>query len=71
MIEKAFVPQVIREHQVWSSGYEYEENENKRKRGKLCLVATKNKETRKLKKNYCFMGKEGNIIIVEQVKFMI
>lgn len=64
-----------RVHQVWSSGDEDEETNNKRNRGKLYLVARKGDETEdwstKLKKIQCFMEKDGNINIVEQVIFMI
>lgn len=40
-VGKAFVEQVQRDHQVWSLGDEYDELDNKRKRGKICLLARK------------------------------
>ena len=45
-IEKSFMAQVRRDHQVCSSGDEDEDNDNNRKRGKLCLVARKNENTK-------------------------
>lgn len=72
---KAFVDHVRQGHQVLSSGDEDEETGNKRKRGKLCLILRKGDDiedgSTKLTKNYCFMEKEGNISIIEQVKFMM
>lgn len=70
-VEKAFVAQVRRDHEVWPLGDEDEDNDNKKKRGKLCLVEKKKENTKELNKKYCFMAKEGSINIFEHVKFMI
>lgn len=68
---KALVTQVRRDHQVWSSGDEYDESQNKRKRGKMCLVAIDEDGSANLKKNYCYMAKERTLNIVEHVKIRI
>lgn len=37
---KACVAQFRRDHEVWSSGDEVEEPDNKRKKGKICMVGS-------------------------------
>lgn len=64
-----------RDHQVWSLGDEDDELDNKRKRGKICLLARKGSNSVDgwfdMKKNYCYMDREGTLNIMEQVKLMI
>ena len=68
---KGYVAQVKRNHQVWSSGDEDEDDLSKGK-GKICMVATANEDgSTNLKKNHCYMAKDGTLSIVEQVKLMI
>ena len=68
---KAYVAQVKRNHQVWSSRDEDEDNHSKSK-GKICMVVTADEDdSTKLKKNHCYMAKDGTHSIVEQVKLMI
>lgn len=40
-LKKAFVAQVGKDHQVWSSGDEDDENDNKKKRVKSCIGVKK------------------------------
>ena len=56
---------------MWSSGDEDEEVLSKGK-VKICMVATADEDgSTNLKKNHCYMAKDGTLSIVEQVKLMI
>lgn len=60
-----------RNHQVWSSGDEDEDDLSKGK-GKICMVVTADEDDSiNLKKNHGYMTKYGTLGIVEQVKLMI
>ena len=62
---KAYVAQVKRNHQVWSSGDEDEEVLSKGK-GKICMIATADENgSSNPKKNHCYMAKNGTLSIVE------
>ena len=69
---RAYVDNVKRDHQVWSSGDEDEDINNVKGKGKICMLATTDDDgSMKLEKNYCYMAKDGTLSIVEQVKLMI
>ena len=64
--EIAYVAQVKRDHQVWSSGDDDEDFNNIEGKQKICMVAIVDEDgSTKLEKNYYFMAKDRTLSVVE------
>ena len=57
--ERAYVAQVKRDHQVWSSRDEDKDVKNIKRKGKICMMETADEVgSTKLENNYCYMAKD-------------
>ena len=64
--ERAYVSQVKRDRQVWSSRNEDEEIGNNKQKGKIWMVATTEEDgSTNLQKNHYYMARYGSFSIVE------